>query len=739
MKPEWKEALRQIGPGFITGVADDDPSGIATYTQAGARFGPAMLWVPLFTFPLITAVQEISARIGRVSGHGLAGNIRRHYRPGVMYLVVALIAISNTINVGADIGGMAASIEMVAGADTWHMYPLAISIVSVLALTLLSYPVYVSVLKWIGLSIFSYVAVVFFVHVPWGEVARSVFVPRLQFTHGYLSMLTAALGTTISPYLFIWQSSIEVEEQRATRFEAPVRIAPRQAHEQFLKIKVDTYTGMAVSSAVSFFIMLTAATTLHPRGITQIDTAQQAARALEPIAGEFAFLLFTVGIVGTGVAGRADAGRLGWLRGGRSVPLAHRARLQTLPGRPFLRGDCARHADRHWHELPRHRPDPGADCDRHHQRPAQRAAARAAAGGRAQSAGDGEFRDPASTCRDRVGGRTADGGVRRAHAVRPGRTVVSLPRGVSLTRQGGKSLAHFSVARRPRRRHRPQAWSPALSAGRSCARLSRFAPGPRAPAVLAADVLAGQGALRRGAAEAADAAAPVEARAELAAEEERIARVRDAEQAVAREDAQVQAAAALAVPGQGPGGALVGAAAVHCVPAPLAEPALRYAAMARLHGAQAPPAVVLVRLPLGPALRRSFHAATVQYALVGRLRPPARQHLLVQQEPPVAQWKRFRVAPPAVHPDHPRADSAPCHAPELRVAELERPLAARVQQVPARACLPLGIEAASPAPAQRPAPLLVRVADARLAPRSLALARSALASPAVRCYAAPAR
>lgn len=301
MKPEWKEALRQIGPGFITGVADDDPSGIATYTQAGARFGPAMLWVPLFTFPLITAVQEISARIGRVSGHGLAGNIRRHYRPGVMYLVVALIAISNTINVGADIGGMAASIEMVAGADTWHMYPLAISIVSVLALTLLSYPVYVSVLKWIGLSIFSYVAVVFFVHVPWGEVARSVFVPRLQFTHGYLSMLTAALGTTISPYLFIWQSSIEVEEQRATRFEAPVRIAPRQAHEQFLKIKVDTYTGMAVSSAVSFFIMLTAATTLHPRGITQIDTAQQAARALEPIAGEFAFLLFTVGIVGTGL------------------------------------------------------------------------------------------------------------------------------------------------------------------------------------------------------------------------------------------------------------------------------------------------------------------------------------------------------------------------------------------------------------------------------------------------------
>lgn len=301
MKPEWREALRQIGPGFITGVADDDPSGIATFTQAGAQFGPAMLWVPLFTFPLITAVQEISARIGRVSGHGLAGNIRRHYRPCLMYLVVALIAISNTINVGADIGGMAASIELVAGADSWHLYPLAISVVSVLALTLLSYTVYANVLKWIGLSIFSYVAVVFFVHVPWADVARNAFLPQLQFTHGYLSMLTAALGTTISPYLFIWQSSIEVEEQRATPHEVPVRIAPRQAHEQFMKIKIDTYTGMAVSSAVTFFIMLTAAATLHPHGITQVASAQQAARALEPIAGEFAFALFTAGIVGTGL------------------------------------------------------------------------------------------------------------------------------------------------------------------------------------------------------------------------------------------------------------------------------------------------------------------------------------------------------------------------------------------------------------------------------------------------------
>jgi NRAMP (natural resistance-associated macrophage protein)-like metal ion transporter len=316
MKREWIEALRQIGPGFITGVADDDPSGIATYSQAGARFGTSMLWVALFFLPLMVAVQEISARIGRVSGHGLAGNMRRYYPPRLLYLVVVLIAISNTINIGADIAGMAASLDMVLGKDRLHVYPFAISIGSVVALACLSYPVYVSLLKWLGLCVFAYVGIVFFVQVPWAQVARDTLVPNIEFSHGYLSMLTAVLGTTVSPYLFIWQAALEVEEQRATPHEVPVRVAPSQAHWQFIKIRVDTWLGMTVSNLVMFFIILTTAVTLHAHHITQIDSAQQAARALEPVAGRFAFLLFAIGLVGTGLlAVPTLAGSIGYAVG----------------------------------------------------------------------------------------------------------------------------------------------------------------------------------------------------------------------------------------------------------------------------------------------------------------------------------------------------------------------------------------------------------------------------------------
>jgi NRAMP (natural resistance-associated macrophage protein)-like metal ion transporter len=298
---EFKEWLHRLGPGFITGVADDDPSGIATYSQAGAAFGTGMLWTALFCFPLMAAVQEISARIGRVSGHGLAGNMCRHYRRGWLYMVVLLITVANIINIGADIAGMAASLALVLGPDKYQVYPVAISLLSVLALTLLSYSVYTSVLKWVGLSIFAYVGIVFFVQIPWGDVVRDTLIPRLQFSHGYLSMLTAVLGTTISPYLFIWQSSLEVEEQRADPHERPVVQAPEQAEEQFSKVRIDTYAGMAVSSAVTFFIILTTAVTLHAHHITHIASAAQAAQALEPIAGPFAFALFAVGIIGTGL------------------------------------------------------------------------------------------------------------------------------------------------------------------------------------------------------------------------------------------------------------------------------------------------------------------------------------------------------------------------------------------------------------------------------------------------------
>lgn len=316
MLNDWGSYLRQLGPGFITGVSDDDPSGIATYSQAGAQFGTSMLWMALFFFPLMAAVQEISARIGRVSGRGLAGNIRESFPPSLLYIVVVLIAISNIINIGADIGAMAAAMELIVGKDRWHVFPLAISLFSVVALTFLSYSVYSSVLKWLGVCVFSYVGVVLFVRVPWGEVLWNTLVPRLRLTDDYLTMLTAVMGTTVSPYLFIWQSSLEVEEQRADPHERPVCKAPEQARSQFLKIRFDTYSGMAVSCVVMFFIILTTALTLHAHQITQIQSAEQAARALEPIAGRFAFVLFSIGIIGTGLlAVPTLAGSVGYAMG----------------------------------------------------------------------------------------------------------------------------------------------------------------------------------------------------------------------------------------------------------------------------------------------------------------------------------------------------------------------------------------------------------------------------------------
>ncbi|MBK4735101.1 Nramp family divalent metal transporter [Noviherbaspirillum pedocola] len=308
--------LRQLGPGFITGVSDDDPSGIATYSQAGAQFGTSMLWVAMFSFPLMAAVQEISARIGRVTGRGLAGNLRRHYPPWVLYAVVFLMAVSNIINIGADIGAMAAALELVVGRDRWHLFPVAIGAGSAAALILLPYGTYASLLKWLGISVFSYFGIALFVQVPWAQVGHDLFIPKLSFSDDYLTMLVAVLGTTISPYLFIWQSSVEVEEQRADPEEEPVRRAPEQARSQFIKIRVDTYSGMAISNLVMFFIILTTAVTLHAHGVTQIDSAEQAAKALEPIAGRFAFLLFATGIIGTGLlAVPSLAGSLGYAMG----------------------------------------------------------------------------------------------------------------------------------------------------------------------------------------------------------------------------------------------------------------------------------------------------------------------------------------------------------------------------------------------------------------------------------------
>jgi NRAMP (natural resistance-associated macrophage protein)-like metal ion transporter len=292
----WKK----LGPGLITGAADDDPSGIATYSQAGAGFGYAMLWTALLTFPLMVGIQMVSARIGRVTGHGLAANIRLHYSPALLYVLVGLLLIANTINIAADIGAMAAALKLLIGGPV-HWYAIAFAMVSLVLQIFIPFPRYAPILKILTLSLFAYVATVFVVNVPWGEVFYRTIMPSISFKVDYVMAVVAVFGTTISPYLFFWQASQEAEELRATEGDAPLREAPEQAQSHLQRIKIDTYIGMGFSNLIAFFIILTAAVTLHVHGITDIQTSAQAAEALRPLAGEFAFLLFTAGIVGTGL------------------------------------------------------------------------------------------------------------------------------------------------------------------------------------------------------------------------------------------------------------------------------------------------------------------------------------------------------------------------------------------------------------------------------------------------------
>ena len=292
--------LKQLGPGLIAGAADDDPSGIATYSQAGAQFGYGMLWSVLFTLPLMIGIQIVSARIGRVTGQGLAANIRQHYPKSLLYAVIALLLVANTINIAADLGAMAAALQLLVGGST-RLYIVAFALVSLGLQVFIPFPRYAPFLKWLTLALFAYVATVFVVRVPWLEAGLHTLLPDLALRADYLLTLVAVFGTTISPYLFFWQASQEVEEQRAADGEAPLREAPEQATAHLHRIKIDTYIGMTFSNLVAFFIMLTTAVTLHAHGITDIRTSAQAAEALRPIGGEFAFLLFAAGIVGTGM------------------------------------------------------------------------------------------------------------------------------------------------------------------------------------------------------------------------------------------------------------------------------------------------------------------------------------------------------------------------------------------------------------------------------------------------------
>ncbi|MGO4566769.1 NRAMP family divalent metal transporter [Rhizobium sp. 2YAF20] len=299
-QPDRPKLLQIVGPGLITGASDDDPSGIATYSQAGAQFGYSMSWVMLFSWPLMCAIQEISARIGRVTGRGIAGNLKKHYPSSIVYGVVSLLVIANIINIGADLGAMGASLKLLIGGPEL-VYVALFGLVTVLLEVFARYARYVSILKWLTLSLFAYVGVALVVQIPWKTVGFNLVVPHVTFDGSYITAVVAILGTTISPYLFFWQAEEEVEEVKERPRAKPLERAPEQAEPEFQRIRIDTYLGMFLSNAVALFIILTTAATLNAHGVTDIQTSSQAAEALRPIAGPFAFFIFALGIIGTGL------------------------------------------------------------------------------------------------------------------------------------------------------------------------------------------------------------------------------------------------------------------------------------------------------------------------------------------------------------------------------------------------------------------------------------------------------
>jgi NRAMP (natural resistance-associated macrophage protein)-like metal ion transporter len=294
-------AVLRLGPGLITGAADDDPSGIATYSQVGAQFGTAMLWTMLFSYPLMAAMQEICARLGRITGAGIGANLRKHYPKPLLLSAITLLCIANIFNLGADITAIGAAAKLVFGGNL-NSYAVGFGFLSIFLQVYLPYRRYVRYLKWLTLALFAYVGTAFVVHVPWGAVLHATLIPAVSWTASYWMALVAVLGTTISPYLFFWQASEEAEEVRTTRNEWALKRKPHQAFAQFRRIAFDTRIGMALSNLIAFFIILTAAMTIHGNASAQgIRTAADAAKALEPVAGRLAFLLFAIGIIGTGL------------------------------------------------------------------------------------------------------------------------------------------------------------------------------------------------------------------------------------------------------------------------------------------------------------------------------------------------------------------------------------------------------------------------------------------------------
>ena len=291
---------RVIGPGLITGASDDDPSGIATYSQAGAQFGFSLSWTMVLTFPLMSAVQMISARIGRVTGHGLAGNLVRHFPAWLANSLVLLLLVANTINIGADLGAMADATALVTGLPPAG-FLLGFAAFCAGAEVLLRYETYSRVLKWLTLALLSYVVTLFLVHVPWERAADGLLFPRVEWNSETLMMIVAIFGTTISPYLFFWQASQEAEEVQDHDDEEPLLCDPMEGRVELKRIEYDTLIGMAASNLVALAIIFTTAATLNAHGVFNIRTSADAAEALKPFAGDYASLVFALGIIGTGL------------------------------------------------------------------------------------------------------------------------------------------------------------------------------------------------------------------------------------------------------------------------------------------------------------------------------------------------------------------------------------------------------------------------------------------------------
>lgn len=339
-RPAAKGLLSRLGPGLITGASDDDPSGIATYSQAGAQFGYAMCWVMLFCFPLMAAIQEISARIGRVTGQGIAGNIRAHYSPWLLRAIVGLLLAANVINIGADLGAMAAALRLLIGGPL-GLYVVGFAVGSAALEVFVNYERYVAILKWTSFVLLAYVAVALVVHVPWGLVLYRTLVPNFSLTKDYVLTVVAVLGTTITPYCFFWQSSQEAQEERLDPATQPLIVAPEEAPAQINRMRFDTYVGMGYSNVVSLFIIVTTAATLNAHGVANIQTSAQAAEALRPIAGALTFALFAFGVIGIGLlsvpvlagsAAYALGEALGWTTGLDRSPLDAKAFYGTVAG-----------------------------------------------------------------------------------------------------------------------------------------------------------------------------------------------------------------------------------------------------------------------------------------------------------------------------------------------------------------------------------------------------------------------